>query len=186
MEHVDHLMDAYRDDELPACMRRRVEAHLIECVHCQAELSARERLSDLLREDMLPDAFTSAETFRSQVALKLSRRQQSQSGYLSWSWHLVPLALICVLVGLMGLFACVDLFRAAGSTLGWAGVDVASVLGLPDAVGQPLMTSLFSGLGGLIWRLAGYMISFVVFVSYAGWVGVLLRARTQLSLQKES
>jgi len=185
LEHVDRLLDAYQDDELPARMRRRVEAHLNECEQCQSELSARGRLSDLLREDALPDAFTSAETFRSQVALKLSRRQQSRSGYLSWSWHLVPLALLCVLVGLMGLFACVDLFRAAGSTLGWAGVDVASVLGLPDAVAQPVLASLFSGLGGLVWRLCLYMVSFVVFVSYAGGVGVLLRARTQPSMGKE-
>ncbi len=81
MEHVDRLMDAYRDGELPARKRRRVEAHLNECVHCQTELSALERLSGLLREDALPDAFTSAETFRSQVALKLSRRQQNRSGY---------------------------------------------------------------------------------------------------------
>ena len=56
MEHVDRLMDAYRDGELPARKRRRVEAHLNECVHCQTELSALERLSGLLREDALPDA----------------------------------------------------------------------------------------------------------------------------------
>jgi anti-sigma factor RsiW len=186
LEHVDHLMDAYRDGELPARIRRQVDAHLHECVQCQVELSARERLSALLRQDALPDTLTNAETFRSQVALKLSRRQQSQSGYLSWSWHLVPLALICVLLGLMGLFACVDLFRAAGVTLEWAGMDVASVLGVPDAVRQPLFISVFSRLGGLVWRLCLYLVSLVVFVSYAGWVGVLLRARTQLSMQKES
>jgi predicted anti-sigma-YlaC factor YlaD len=183
---MDHLLGAYRDNELPARVRRRVEAHLGECAQCRAELAALERLSELLGEDTLPNAFTSAETFRSQVVLKLSRRQRSRSGYLSWSWHLVPLALLCVLVGLMGLFAFVDLFRAAAATLGWVGVDVTSILSLPDVGRQPLFVSMFSGLGGLVWRLCAYLVSFVVFVSYAGWVGVLLRARAQPSMQKES
>ena len=184
MAHVEHLISAYYDGELSARRRRQVEAHLESCAMCRARLSEMESLSNVLAAYELQDTLTGAETFRAQVALRLSRRAQRRAGYISWAWHLVPLGLICVLLGILGLFAVADLLQGVLALAGWTGVDVLALLGLPDIVGagawlQQVLFSLVRGLGGLTWRLCAYLGLFFVFAVYVGWVGALWRARTR-------
>jgi predicted anti-sigma-YlaC factor YlaD len=186
LQHVEHLLDAYHDGELSPGRRQQVEAHLDRCPICRTELSRLEWLSGLLRQDELPDTFTSAETFRSQVGLRLSRRRQSQAGYPSWVWYLVPVALICALVSLLGLLALTDVLREASAFLGWTGIDVSLVLGLPGIPDAGGVVALVTDAGRLTWQVCLYLATLVVFVSYVGWVGVLWRARTRPSLRKES
>jgi anti-sigma factor RsiW len=184
MAHVEHLISAYYDGELSARRRRQVEAHLEGCAMCRARLSEMERLSDVLAAYELPDTLTGAETFRAQVALRLARRARRRAGYMSWAWHLVPLGLLSVLLGILGLLAAADLLRGVFALAGWTGVDVLSLLGVPDIVGagtllHRVLFSLVGGLGGLMWRLCAYLGLLFVFAVYVGWVGALWRARTR-------
>jgi anti-sigma factor RsiW len=185
LRHVDHLLTAYHDGELPVRLRRQVEAHIEACAACRDELAALERLSALLHEDLLPDAFTSAGTFQAQVGLRLRRRAQSRAGYPSWTWHLVPLALLCTLTGLLGLLMLSDLVQTADVLLEWLGVDVAAVYRPAALAIDPALRSIVSRLQGVTWRLSLYLGAIVVFVSYAGWVGAIWRSRHQPALRKE-
>ena len=190
MEHVEHLLAEYHDHELPARCQRQVEVHLEGCPDCRAALSQLAGLSDVLTEYRLPDTMASAETFRAQVMLRLSRRKQSQAGYLSWGWHLVPVGLICVLMGALGLFAFSDVWQAFAGLLQWVGIDVWAVVNLPGGVdsGAPFfraLVSFVSRYGGLTLRVSLYLVTLFVFASYVGWVGVLWRARTRLSPERE-
>lgn len=184
MAHVEHLISEYYDGELSARRRRQVEAHLESCAACRARLAEMERLSDVLAAYALPDTLTGAETFRAQVALRLSRRAQRRAGYMGWAWHLVPLGLICVLLGILGLFAVADLLRGILALVGWTGVDVFALLGMPDLVTPTMwvyqvLFSLVRGLGGLTVGLCAYLGLLFVFAVYVGWVGALWRARTR-------
>jgi len=190
LEHVEHLLAGYHDHELPARRQRQVEAHLEGCPDCQASLAQLAGLSDVLTEYTLPDTMASAETFRAQVMLRLSRRKQSQAGYLSWWWHLVPVGLICVLLGGLGLFALSDVWQAFAGLLKWVGIDVWAVVSLPGGVdsGAPFyreLVSFLSRYGGPTLRMCLYLVTLFVFASYVGWVGVLWRARTRFSPGRE-
>ncbi len=181
MSHVEHLLAEYHDQELPERLRRQVETHLEECAECRAELSRLEGLSDLLDAYTLPDAFASAEVFRAQVTLRLSRRSRPQVRYLSWSWHVVPIVLVSALVGLLGLVVLIDLVQSAWAVFEWAGIDVATVLGVPRLVCtgtwlEELVCAGMQGLGGLAFRLCLYTVALVLFGSFVGWIGVLWRA----------
>ena len=185
MAHVAHLLAEYYDQELSEWKRRQVAAHLGDCPECRARLREMEQLSEVLAEYTLPNTLSAPETFRAQVALRLSRRTQRRGRYAGWAWHLVPLGLICVLLGIMGLIAVADLVQGVLVLAGWTGVDVLTLLELPDiaAMGTWLDRVLFSlarGLGGLMWRLCVYLGLLSVFAAYVGWVGALWRARTRL------
>ena len=132
MAHVVHLLAEYYDQELSERKRRQVETHLADCPDCRVRLVEMEQLSAVLAEYTLPGTLSSPDTFRAQVALRLSRRAQRRAGYAGWAWHLVPLGLLCVLLGLLGVIAALGLANRAFALLGWAGIDVLAVLGVPD------------------------------------------------------
>jgi len=184
MAHVVHLLAEYYDQELSERRRRQVEAHLAGCPDCRAKLAEMEQLSAVLAEYTLPDTLSMPETFRARVALRISRRTQRKARYARWGWHLVPLGLICVFLGILGLLAVADLLQGGLALAGWTGVDVFALLGLPDIVGagtwlQRVLFSLARGLGGLVWKLCAYLGLAFVFAVYVGWVGALWRARTR-------
>lgn len=186
MEHVKHLLSEFYDGELSRPVHGQVQAHLDGCADCRAELQRLEALSGVLGAYSLPDTLMNAETFRAQVALRLSHRRQSQRGYLGWLWYLVPLSLVCAVLGLLGFVAIADLLQAGRALLGVLGIDVAPVLTLPPLLEpatrlQGLLYAWLLSYGGLVWRLCLYVISVFVFVSYVGWVSVLWRSRTQSS-----
>ncbi len=190
MNHVTDLLAAYHDGELAPGARRRVEAHLQSCAECREELAQLEQLSDLLGAYTLPDTLSGAEAFRAQVGLRISRRARPRRNYLSWSWHIVPVALLCALAGLMGLLAVGDLFVGVCRLLEWFGFDVAAGLGLPDVLWagtwlEGVLVSWVRGLGRLVLRFSLYVVSLVIFGAYAGWVGVLWRTSARSLSGKE-
>lgn len=190
MNHVTDLLTSYHDGELAPGARRRVEAHLASCQECREELAQLEQLSDLLGAYTLPDTLSSAEAFRAQVGLRVARRARPRRNYLSWSWHIVPVALLCALGGLMGLLAAGELFVGVCRLFEWFGFDVAAALGLPSVLWaetwlEGMLFSWVRGMGGLVLRLCLYGISLVMFGAYAGWVGVLWRTSARSLSGKE-
>ena len=138
MQHVQDLLGEYRDGELPAGRRARVEAHVRTCPVCQGELERLERLADVLAENGPPPSLTRPDVFRSQVVLRLSRRQRRRSGYASWAWHLIPLGLIAVLLCLEALLVVPDLVELAVNVARWVGGDLGALLGLPSSLNAVL------------------------------------------------
>jgi anti-sigma factor RsiW len=49
-EHLDDILSAYLDDQLPAEERRDVETHLHSCAECQSDLDAEREVRQLLRD----------------------------------------------------------------------------------------------------------------------------------------
>jgi anti-sigma factor RsiW len=183
--HIEHLLEAYHDRELSPRQRRQVEEHLAVCANCRAQLAALERLSDTLRTFALPDAFPSAETFRTQVALQLPR-QPARTRRISWWWYLVPVSLICAVAGLFGLLVLGDWARVLEPVLAWVGVDVAALLPLSSTVHLPgEVARVLGAVGGPLWSVALYVGLLFVFGSYVGWVGVLWRTESQPFSRKE-
>jgi predicted anti-sigma-YlaC factor YlaD len=181
-QHVDHLLDDYYDNELASAARRRVDVHLKECPSCRAELEQRSRLSGLLAEYSVPDAFSSAEVFGAQVALRLSGRVRERSRYRGAAWHIVPLLLLCGVVALQVLLALSGTLVAGARFAGWLGVDVGSLPALAGLAWPELGTlygyswpSLLAAF--IVSLMAGlYLGSLIVFVPYVGWVSALWRS----------
>jgi anti-sigma factor RsiW len=183
MRHVDLLLVEYHDNELSPRQRRRVEAHLQDCVACRAELERLERLSDVLAAYTLPDSLTAAETVRAQVVLRLPRRRGDRPGAVSWGWHLVPLGLICVLMALQALFVVPDAVKWVADLARWSGIGLSSLSGAP-LVGGRLVAAVEYVLGSqwfslyrFGWQMLVYVMLIFVFVSYWGWVNVLWRSK---------
>ena len=187
MRNLEHVLGEYHDDELPAGKRRRVEAHLRECPDSQAELRQMERLSEVLARDKLPETWTAAETFRSQVMLRLSRRQASQARYTSWVWYAVPVALLCAVLALQGLFVLSGSLIWATDIIRWAGVDLSADAWLLGALDTDLtlenttLSPVISLVGDSVRQVLFYVLLLVVFVPYVGWIGALWRSGTHPS-----
>lgn len=179
MEHIEYLLGAYHDGELPERARRRVEAHLRECPRCHGELARMQALSYTLNAYSVPGLDWGAQQFRAQVVLRLGRRRPARGTPSGW-WYLVPAALNGAIVGLLAMFALPELLRIAWVLLEWLGVDLGLVL-------QPWVSAQLSGealalmrtMGALTWQAALYSALLLVFGSYVGWVGVLWRTGVQ-------
>jgi anti-sigma factor RsiW len=185
LEHVEHLLGAYHDGELPERTRGHVEAHLEACPRCRDELSHLEALSRTLAAYAVPDLEGGVQQFRAQVTLRLARRRPTGSTASGW-WYLVPLALSCALVGLLALFTLPDLLRVAWALLEWFGVEPGALLEL--RIGVQLSreaVAVLRSVGTLAWVAALYAALVVLFGSYVGWVGVLWRTKAQPHSGKE-
>jgi anti-sigma factor RsiW len=179
VQHVYHLLNDYYDDELSPVASRRVEAHLAECTRCQAALAQLSQLGDLLSEYRVPDAFGAAETFRAQVALRVARRQMERSGYRGAAWHLVPLALLSVVVLVQALLTLSGAVGILARSLGWLGIDLDLVLAQVGISWSQAGSAFGLSMVGLFFVLlvvGAYLGLIVLFVPYAGWVGALLRS----------
>jgi predicted anti-sigma-YlaC factor YlaD len=191
MQHINHLLDEYVDDELGPAWRRQVERHLQACASCRAELEQTWQLSDLLQDVPLPDAFSAPQLFGAQVALRVSRQHLERSRYPSPTWHLVPVLLLCGVVTLQGLFFLLGGLAGLARMAGWLGIDagawwpvwnavktqLGSVLGLSST---SLVTALSVGLMVML-----YLAMIAVFVPYVGWVRALLRSTQDGLARKE-
>jgi predicted anti-sigma-YlaC factor YlaD len=182
VQHVDHLLDDYHDNELSPAAHRRVEAHLDDCPTCRAELEQRGQLSGLLSAYSVPDAFSSTEHFRAQVALRLSGRVRERSRYRGAAWHLVPLLLLCGVIALQVLLVLSGTLVAGARLVGWLGLDVGALpalaglswpeLGTVYGYSWPSVVLAFS----IALMVGLYLGSLIVFVPYVGWVGALWRS----------
>jgi predicted anti-sigma-YlaC factor YlaD len=181
-QHVYHLLDDYYDNELSPMVRRRVEAHLDACASCRAELERLNQLGDLLAEYRVPDAFSAAEIFQAQVVLRVARRTREQSGYEGAVWHLVPLALLSLVVVLQALFVLVGALGRVFRSAQWLGADVGSFLtqlgiAWPETLAiLGLSPSTTVVTLGVVLMFGLYLGGFVLLIPYVGWVGALWRS----------
>jgi predicted anti-sigma-YlaC factor YlaD len=179
MQHVTHYLAEYYDNELPMWRRQQVESHLRDCADCRSELSRLQQLSNALADYVLPDTLTPAETFRSQVMLKVSRRKKTQSPYHAWFWYAVPVSLGTALVILQAIIALLILLV---TVLGWSGAEIMTSLAPsvdPQTLWGDLLVSSSIGLINLVVRVCLYFVLFLTFLPYAGWVGLLWRSAQQ-------
>ena len=185
MEHVEHLLGAYHDGELPERTRGHVGAHLGACPRCRDVLWQLEALSSTLALYAVPDPDSGIQQFRAQVTLRLARRRPAGPTVSGW-WYLVPLALSCVLVGLLALFTLPDLLRVAWVLLEWIGVEPGALLEL--RIGVQLSrgaVAVLRSVGTLAWVAALYAALLLLFGSYVGWVSVLWRTKARPRSGKE-
>jgi len=183
--HVEHLLGAYHDGELSERTRKQVEAHVDACPRCRDELSHLEALSRTLALHAVPDLDSGAQQFRAQVTLRLARRRPAATTASGW-WYLVPLALGCVLVGLLALFMLPDLLRVAWVLLEWAGVEPGALLELQTGVRLSReAVAVLRSVGTLAWVAALYAALLLLFGSFVGWVSVLWRTEARSRSGKE-
>jgi predicted anti-sigma-YlaC factor YlaD len=111
-QHVTDRIAAYHDGALTAAQQRRVEAHLVECAACRAELEALQSLTTLLHA--APPAATTLppERFVAQVGLRLPRRPERTAWQQAAEvgWRLIP-------VGVLGALAFVQTVFILGTAL---------------------------------------------------------------------
>jgi len=189
--HLQHLIAPYHDLELGPRRAKRVELHLADCAECRAKLAEMDRLAGVLAEDKLPDAFSSAETFRSRVLLCLHRRQPRQSDPLFWAWFFVPASLVLVLFAVQVLWFALGSVGMVSRIAQWSGVEMSALSArLPDAVStaSPALEFVFGSPLRDVMQIGGFMFIYllllVVFVLYAGWVGVLTRSVQRVTVSE--
>lgn len=93
--HITEWLNAYLDSELKGGRLHQVEAHLAECVECQAELQSLQNLSSLLHEVPAPE-FISSERFAAQVSLRLPHEQPRATKRKAQEvgWWMIPVSLL--------------------------------------------------------------------------------------------
>lgn len=142
-KHVTEWLNAYLDSELKDSQMQQVEAHLVECEACRAELEGLARLSSLLHEVPAPE-FTSSERFAAQVNLRLPRRQASapKSRGAEIGWWMVPVGLLASWIFIGTSFVVSDILSVAnnigvlGSVSNWLAFDSAGQTYWSATLGQ--------------------------------------------------
>jgi hypothetical protein len=186
-EHVDHLLPKYHDKELPPGRCRQVEEHLAECPACRDELRRLHRLSALLTGCPLPGMLTQAESFWSQVAVRLPSEPRHKVQYSFSMWLAVPTSLIVLLVALQGLLILTSALLSLVNLAGWSGMDPApwldglfSQLGATGGLSDLTARSRAVGMLLLAIPVVLYLMLVLVFVPYVAWMSMLLRGRGRL------
>jgi hypothetical protein len=141
--HVTEWLNAYFDGELTGRRLEQVEAHLVECETCQAELDSLQGLSKLLHEVPVPE-FTSAERFAAQVSLRIPHGQVvvSRKKLIEFGWWMIPVGLLAAWVFIGTSFFLSDILSGAGN-LGlstgisdWLGSGASNEIYLSTTIGQ--------------------------------------------------
>jgi predicted anti-sigma-YlaC factor YlaD len=167
-EHVTTWLGAYHDGELQGSRLRQVEAHLVHCPVCRAELEELRALTALLQQSPAVEVWTSPERFAAQVGLRLPRRpaQPTRQRILETGWRLMP-------VGLLGAWAFVQAVLAVASTVLYAfriGVGgIGGYRGLPP-LGESWLTQI-AHLSGTSLSDAGRLL--LRLLSMLTWTSVL-------------
>jgi len=93
-----------------------VEAHLVNCPVCQAELESLQRVSGLLHEVPTPE-FTSPERFAAQVNLRLPHQQATalENRMLEIGWWMLPVGLLAAWIFIGTSFFISDILSAANA-----------------------------------------------------------------------
>ena len=141
--HVTEWLNAYLDGELPGSRLHHVEAHLVECKACQAELESLERISGLLREVPEPE-FAPLERFAAQVNLRLPHRQAriSRKQVTEFGWWAIPVGLLASWIFISTAFVLGDVLSAASNfgllrdVSDWLGAGSSTSVYLSTTIGQ--------------------------------------------------
>jgi hypothetical protein len=114
--HVTEWLNAYLDGELKSSQLQHVEAHLVECQACRAELESLARLSSLLHEVPAPE-FTPSERFAAQVNLRLPHQRTStpENRILEIGWWMIPVALLGTWIFISTSFLINDILTMANN-----------------------------------------------------------------------
>ena len=104
--HVTPWLEAYHDGELQGRRLRQVEAHLVHCAACRAELDGLRALTSLLQESPSAEGLLPPQRFVSQVGLRLPRRPVAPAWKrtLEAGWRLIPAGLLTAWVFVHTLF----------------------------------------------------------------------------------
>lgn len=113
-KHIAEWLNAYLDGELGGRQLEQVEAHLMECERCQAELASLARLSGLLHEIPTPE-FTPPERFAANVNLRLPHKQLTmpRKKMLEIGWWMIPVGLLGAWIFVSTSFLVGDILSAA-------------------------------------------------------------------------
>ena len=184
-EHVTEWLSAYLDGELNSSRLPPVEAHLVNCPVCQAELESLQRVSGLLHEVPTPE-FTSPERFAAQVNLRLPHQQATalENRMLEIGWWMLPVGLLAAWIFIGTSFFISDILSAAnalGSLSGiteWMAFGPSSDIYLSATLGQ---SGLLSG-NSLNWaesteaftRMSWPQIILQISIAllYLGWIAI--------------
>jgi predicted anti-sigma-YlaC factor YlaD len=188
IEHVTAWLGVYHDGELRGRRVQQVEAHLVGCSTCRAELEKLRGLSALLGESPAPSELTPPERFVAQVGLRLPRRPERSAWQrgLEIGWQLAPLGLLGAWAVVQAVFAVAGLLLIAqqmglgGDALAWLlpvppqGARLTAVFGLSDIglndVGQIALSLLRDG-GPLGWGVTLNLVSLLVIgLLYWSWL----------------
>jgi anti-sigma factor RsiW len=142
-KHVTEWLNAYLDGELHDSRLQHVEAHLVECEVCRAELESLERLSGFLQEVPEPE-FTSPERFAAQVSLRLPRpkAEAPRKKILQVGWWMIPVGLLALWIFMNASFFVYDVLAVANSfglltsVSDWMRIGTASAADWSSALGQ--------------------------------------------------
>jgi anti-sigma factor RsiW len=159
-QHVLDWLAAYHDGELHSARSVQVEAHLLECPACRAELEALRSLSTALQKNPVMPARTPPERFVAQVRLRArpSLPPPAQQWRSQADWLLVPLSVLGIgaflqavlIVSSLGLIVFSLFGGIPGTQPAWFPVVVAAQLFVLNVV-------LTAGLATLLWGwLAGW------------------------------
>ena len=184
-EHVTEWLSAYLDGELNSSQLPQVEAHLVNCQVCQAELESLQRVSGLLHEFSTPE-FTSPERFAAQVNLRLPHQQATalENRMLEIGWWMLPVGLLAAWIFIGTSFFISDILSAANALgllsgiIDWMAFGPANGIYLSATLGQ---SGLLSG-NSLNWaesteaftRMSWPQIILQVSIAllYLGWIAI--------------
>jgi len=155
--HMTEWLNAYFDGELTGKRLEQVEAHLVECEACQAELDSLQSLSRLLHEVPAPE-FTSVEPFAAQVNLRIPRKQAvvSRKQIYEMGWWMIPVGLLAAWIFIGTSFVVGDILATASNLglltgiSGWLSSGASNDVYLSTSIGQ---MGLLTG-NGLSWAEA--------------------------------
>ena len=167
-EHVTTWLGAYHDGELRGLRLRQVEAHLVQCATCRADLERLRALAALLQESPAAENLTPPERFVAQVGLRLPRRPERPAWQraLEIGWQLAPL-------GLLGAWVFVQaVFTMAGAVLialrmGLGGDVVAGLL--PASQQGPSLSEIFSLSGASLGDVGQIVLQLLSIRAPLGW-----------------
>jgi anti-sigma factor RsiW len=187
-EHVTAWLGAYHDGELHGRRLRQVEAHLVQCATCRAELESLRSLTELLQASPAAVGIAPPERFVAQVGLRMPRHP-AQSPWrrgLEIGWRLAPVGLLGAWAFIEAAFAVASMvllalrlgaggdliagLLPAGSQAFWL-VDVLSLsdAGLPE-VGRVAL-EVWEGGGPLGWGFTlNLLLSAVIGLLYCSWL----------------
>ena len=98
MKHVDHQIQAYCDDELPATLRQAFEDHVGQCAECRRQLEASQRLWQDVVAAPHPEMRRSVWPA---VARRLGPRLTRRREPVVWTWPQRGLAVTAMVAGVL-------------------------------------------------------------------------------------